>query len=106
MEELRERYIRHTEGRRVLYLIPLDIRADDGREAFLSFTDIARNSINRDRRRYYDEEDGPNFAIVLREALEYAEYVNANAKSHNLHKFSVQSVPYVCFFAGPPPSKK
>lgn len=105
MEELRERYIRHTEGRRVLYLIPLDITTDDGREGFLSFTDYARNSINRDRRRHYAEEDGPNFAIALQKSLEYADYVNEHAKSHNLHKFSVNTTPWICFFAGPPGKK-
>lgn len=105
MEELRERYVRHTEGRRVLYLIPLDIKSDDGREAFLSFTEFARNSINRDRRRHYDEEDGPNFVIALKKALEYADYVNGHAKAHNLHKFSRQDIPFNCFFAGPAPKK-
>lgn len=105
MDEMRERYIRHQEGRRVLFLIPLDIRSDDGREAFLSFTELARNSINRDRRRNYGEEDGPNFAQALQKALEYADYVNENAKPHNLHKFTVSSVPFTCFYAGPPPKK-
>ena len=103
MEELRERYIRHTEGRRVLYLIPLDIKSEDGREAFLSFTEFARNSINRDRRRHYTEEDGPNFAIALQKALEYSEYVNTHAAPHNLHKFSRPDM--TCFFAGPPPKR-
>ena len=106
MEELRDSYIRHNEGRRELYLIPLDITSTDGREAFLSFTDFARNSINRDRRRHYDVEDGPNFAIAVDKALTYADYVNQHATPYNLHRFTTPDSTFVCFFAGPPPGRK
>lgn len=106
MEELRKSYIRHTENRRELFLVPLNVKSTDGREAFLSFTDFARNSINRDRRRYYDVEDGPNFAIAVSRALDYAEYVNIYATSYNLHRFTTCDNTFVCFFAGPIPGKK
>lgn len=106
MEDLRDSYIRHNEGRRELFLIPLNVKSTDGREAFLSFTDYARNSINRDRRRFYDVEDGPNFAISVAKATEYAEYVDMYATPYNLHRFTTRDNTFVCFFAGPPPGRK
>ncbi len=106
MEKMRDSYIRHMENRRELFLIPLKVKSTDGRDAFLSFTDFARNSINRDRRRYYDVEDGPNFAIAVVKALEYAEYVDTYATPYNLHRFTTRDNRFVCFYAGPSPSRK
>lgn len=105
MENLRNSYVRYSDGRRTLFLVPLEVHSADGREAFLNFTESARNGISRDRRRHYLPEDGPSFGIAVQRAVEYAGYINAHAKPHNVHKFSSGDGSWLCFFAGPPPGR-
>ncbi len=85
-----QNYVKHTENRRTYYLVPLPAKFD-GKTAFLDLTDRARNAINRDRRRFYDPEDGPDFCIEILHAMEYAEYVADLASERNIHKFGTRT---------------
>ena len=83
-------YVKHTENRRTYFLVPLP-KKFDGRTAFLDLTERARNAINRDRRRFYDAEDGPDFWIEIQHATEYAGYVSEHANEKNIHKFGTRT---------------
>ncbi len=83
-------YVKHTENRRTYYLVPLPVKFN-GRTAYLDLTDRARNAINRDRRRYYDPEHGPDFGVEILHAMQYAEYVADHAVEKNLHKFGTRT---------------
>ena len=85
-----QQFVKHTENRRTYYLVPLPVKID-GKTAFLDFTDRARNAINRDRRRYYDPEEGPDFCVEILHATEYAEYVAEHANEKNIHKFGTRN---------------
>ena len=82
-------YLKHTESR-TYYLVPLP-KKFDGKTAYLDLTERARNAINRDRRRHYDPEHGPDFGVEILHAIEYAEYVSEHANDRNIHKFSTRA---------------
>lgn len=83
-------YVKHNENRRTYYLVPLPAKFDD-KTAYLDLTDRARNAINRDRRRFYEPENGPDFGIEILHAVEYAAYVSEHANEKNLHKFGTRT---------------
>lgn len=83
-------YVKHTENRRTYYLVPLPVKYDN-KTAYLDLTDRARNAINRDRRRFYDPENGPDFGIEILHATDYAGYVSDCANEKNLHKFGTRT---------------
>ncbi len=83
-------YVKHTENRRTYFLVPLP-KKFDGKTAFLDLTERARNANNRDRRNYYDSENGPEFCIEILHAIEYAEYVSQYANERNIHKFGTRA---------------
>lgn len=83
-------YVKHSENRRTYFLVPLP-KKFDGKVAYLDLTERAKNAINRDRRNYYDPEDGPEFSIEVLHAMEYADYVSQYANEKNLHKFGTRT---------------
>ena len=83
-------YLKHIENRRTYYLVPLPVKFD-GKTAYLDLTERAKNAINRDRRRYYEPENGPDFGIEILHATEYAAYVAEHANDKNIHKFGTRT---------------
>ncbi len=83
-------FVKHKENRRVFYLIPLN-KQFNGKTAYLDITDRARSAINKDRRKNYGIENGPNFGIEVLHATEYAAYVADVAHSKNLLKFGTRT---------------
>lgn len=88
-------YIKKTEGKRVFYILP--VKEFSNSVAYLDVTDRARHAINRDRRKHYDAENGPNFGVEILHAREYADYVAQHATENNLHKFNTRDGGYSFF---------
>jgi len=82
-------YKKIVEGKQILFLIPVtDI---DNGSVYLDVTRLAKNAINKDRRNFYDSENGPNFFIEIQRASEYAEYIReCGVTSYNYHKFNTR----------------
>jgi hypothetical protein len=78
-----------TENRGTFFLFPLDKTLND-RTAYLDATDTLHDAIRSDRKKGYEDEKGPAFAIEALRAREYADYVSEYATSENLQRFDTK----------------
>lgn len=90
--------VKRTEGNDKFLLIQLPTQID-GNDAFLNATRHLRRASQTDCKRGYSEENGPNFAIEVEKAREYARYVARHARSHNIFRFNTKD--YMFFIDDP-----
>ena len=76
------------EGKHTNYLFPVAMRNGSADAAYLNATDVIKEAIRKDRKKHYEAENGPNFAIEVQRALDYSFYVGDYATTENLHKFN------------------
>ena len=82
-------YVTHTQGKRVLYLVPIT-EIDEG-TIYLDFTSVAKPANTKDKRAGHDSEKGPNFGHEVHRALEYAEYLqDCKLTKYNVHKYNTR----------------
>ena len=79
-------YVKHTEGKHTLFLIP--IKEDSGKTIYLDFSRVASPAINQDRKGEHGDETGPEFGYEVYRAGEYAEYLReCKLTVHNFQRF-------------------
>lgn len=74
-------------SKRTFFVFPTSIKVND-RPVIMDATDIIREANQRDKKRGYGIENGPNFGIEVARAEEFLSYINEYATSENYYKFS------------------
>lgn len=92
-------YVKHTEGKKSLYLIPV-VESDDG-IIYLDFTRPANGALRDDRKDKFDQEKGPGFGFAVMRAVEYADFLrtDCNITPRNFQRFNTRNG-YNLFLAG------
>jgi len=83
-------YVKHVEGKYVLFLIP--VKEDDGKTIYLDFSKIAMSAIKIDNGSDHESERGPEFGIEVHRAGEYVEYLReCKLNVYNFHRYETKS---------------
>ena len=82
-------YVKHVDGKYVLFLIP--VKEDEGKVIYLDFSKIALSAIRTDASSDHASEKGPDFGIELRKAIKYVTYLRGcKLNIYNLHRYETK----------------
>ena len=83
-------YVKHVDGKYVLFLIP--IKEDGDQIIYLDFSKVALPAISIDRESNHNSEKGPEFGIELHRATEYVEYLReCKLNVYNFHRYETKN---------------
>jgi len=83
-------YVKHVDGKYVLFLIP--VKEDEGKLIYLDFSKIALSAIRVDSESGHDSEKGPEFGIELHKAIDYVDYLRkCKLTIYNIHRYETKS---------------